>query len=106
MPQQPELRDWPTLLDALEASAAARLSTVVDDGPLPSELLLPTSLPALSAEHRARARAVLDALDAQEELLTIELARIRIELARVTRAESAIPRAAVPQRSGGFEARV
>ena len=104
MPQQSEIRDWPTLLTALEASVAARQSTLLDDGPLPSALVLPTSLPAISAEHSARARAVLDALDDQAELLTNELARIRIELTRVTRAESSGPRRAAPQRAGGFEA--
>jgi hypothetical protein len=105
VPQQSEIRDWPTLLAALEASVAARQSTLFDDeAPLPRDLILPTSLPAIPAEHGMRARAVLEALDAQEELLTNELARLRVELARLTRAESSGPRRAVHQRPGGFEA--
>ncbi len=91
------------MLEALEASLDAREATIFDGAPPPEPVALPDSLPPLPTAHAARAQAVLDSLDAQEEHLRDELARIRLEIARVTRAEAARPRGDSPTRRGAFD---
>ena len=99
-------RDWDAILDAIEDAIGDRTAAMVSGEPTGVVVELPDDAGPVPAELRARAQAVLAALDAQQHALGAELTRIEAELQRVLRSSTAAPRNAADRRRGGFEARV
>lgn len=98
--------EWGAILDAIEDAIGDRTAAIISGRPLTPAVDLPEDAGPVPAELRARAEALLAALDAQEHALGDELTRIEAELQRVMRTSAAAPRSAADRRRGGFEARV